>query len=83
MVRLAALTGQAIQALNPTHGEEGPRALARIDERWCIGCTLCIQACPTDAILGAHKRMHTVIEAHCMCLVRSPLPSRLHYPALP
>ena len=85
VVRLAALTGQAIQALNPTHGEEGPRALARIDERWCIGCTLCIQACPTDAILGAHKRMHTVIEAHCtgcaLCVAPCPVDCiTLHYP---
>jgi electron transport complex protein RnfB len=44
---------------------EGPRAMAVIDEAWCIGCTLCLDACPTDAILGIHKRMHTVIEAHC------------------
>ncbi|MDZ4356232.1 MAG: RnfABCDGE type electron transport complex subunit B, partial [Variovorax sp.] len=36
-----------------------------IDEAWCIGCTLCLDACPTDAIIGINKRMHTVIEAHC------------------
>jgi Na+-translocating ferredoxin:NAD+ oxidoreductase subunit B len=36
-----------------------------IDEDWCIGCTLCIKACPVDAIVGANKRMHTVIEAQC------------------
>jgi electron transport complex protein RnfB len=45
------------------HGS--PRTLAVIDEAWCIGCTLCIKACPTDAILGANKRMHTVIAEHC------------------
>jgi electron transport complex protein RnfB len=39
--------------------------MAVIDEAWCIGCTLCLDACPTDAILGINKRMHTVIEAHC------------------
>lgn len=39
--------------------------LAFIDEAWCIGCTLCLKACPTDAILGGNKRMHTVIEVHC------------------
>ncbi len=39
--------------------------MAVIDEAWCIGCTLCLDACPTDAIVGIHKRMHTVIEAHC------------------
>ena len=63
--RLAALTGQPAEPLNPAHGHEGPRTLAVIDEAWCIGCTLCIQACPTDAILGANKYMHTVIAAHC------------------
>jgi electron transport complex protein RnfB len=39
--------------------------MAVIDEAWCIGCTLCLDACPTDAIAGINKRMHTVIEAHC------------------
>jgi electron transport complex protein RnfB len=51
--------------LNPEHGTEGPRHVAIIDEAWCIGCTLCINACPTDAILGANKVMHTVIEPWC------------------
>ena len=63
--RLAALTGQAALPLNPEHGTEGPRQMAIIDEAWCIGCTLCIKACPTDAILGANKLMHTVIEPWC------------------
>lgn len=63
--RLAALTDRPAEPLNPAHGHEGPRTLAVIDEAWCIGCTLCIQACPTDAILGANKYMHTVIAAHC------------------
>ncbi len=65
ITRLAALTGQTAQALNPANGVEGPLTLAVIDESWCIGCTLCIKACPTDAIVGTHKRMHTVIEAYC------------------
>ena len=39
--------------------------MAFIDEDWCIGCTLCLDACPTDAIVGSNKRMHTVMEAHC------------------
>ena len=65
VVRLAALTGQPIAALSAEHGLEGPRMLAVIDEAWCIGCTLCLDACPTDAIIGANKRMHTVIAAHC------------------
>jgi electron transport complex protein RnfB len=63
--RLAAITGQPALPLNPANGSEGPRTLAVIDENWCIGCTLCIAACPTDAILGANKRMHTVIEPYC------------------
>ena len=62
---LAAMTGQPVTALNPVHGTEGPRTIAFIDEDWCIGCTLCIKACPTDAILGSNKLMHTVIEAYC------------------
>ena len=63
--RLAKLTGQPVVPLNPEHGTEGPRQMAIIDEAWCIGCTLCIKACPTDAILGANKLMHTVIEPWC------------------
>ena len=59
--RLADLTGLPVLALDPAHGTEGPRTVAVIDEAWCIGCTLCIKACPTDAIVGSNKRMHTVI----------------------
>nr|WP_035203703.1 RnfABCDGE type electron transport complex subunit B [Acidovorax sp. CF316] len=65
VARLAALTGQPQLPLSAEHGLEAPRTLAVIDENWCIGCTLCIKACPTDAIVGANKRMHTVIEPHC------------------
>lgn len=63
--RLAAVTGMSVLPLNPDNGTEGPRCLAVIDEAWCIGCTLCIKACPTDAILGSNKLMHTVIEPYC------------------
>lgn len=65
IARLAAITGQAPLPLSAEHGLEAPRAVAYIDEAWCIGCTLCIKACPTDAIVGSHKKMHTVIEPYC------------------
>lgn len=65
ITRLAALTGRPALPLDPAFGTEGPLTVAVIDEDWCIGCTLCLAACPTDAILGGNKRMHTVIEPHC------------------
>lgn len=75
--RLAALTGHPILPLNPDNGAEGPRPVVFIDEAWCIGCTLCIKACPVDAIVGANKHMHTVIEAYCtgceLCLPVCPV----------
>lgn len=77
IARLAQLTGQSPHALDPDCGVEGPRSIAVIDEDWCIGCTLCLDACPTDAIVGAPKRMHQVIEAHCtgceLCLPACPV----------
>ena len=77
VARLAAITGHAVRPLNPDHGQDSSRAVAVIDENWCIGCTLCIKACPTDAIVGANKLMHTVIEAHCtgceLCLPVCPV----------
>ncbi len=72
-----AASTAALPRLNPANGAEGPRAVAIIDEAWCIGCTLCIDACPTDAILGSNKLMHTVIEPHCtgceLCLPVCPV----------
>jgi Na+-translocating ferredoxin:NAD+ oxidoreductase subunit B len=65
IARLARITGRPVLPLNPENGVEAPRTLAVIDEDWCIGCTLCLDACPTDAILGGNKRMHTVIERYC------------------
>ena len=62
---LAKLLGRDIKSLDPDYGEEKPLATAVIDEDLCIGCTICIQACPVDAILGASKQMHTVIESEC------------------
>jgi electron transport complex protein RnfB len=85
--RLSAITGQAVLALNPEFGLEGPRTVAFIDEDWCIGCTLCIDACPTDAIYGTNKRMHGVIEAFCtgceLCIPVCPVDCILLEPALP
>jgi electron transport complex protein RnfB len=62
---LARITVQPVQPLDADCGHEGPRTVAWIDEDWCIGCTLCLKACPTDAIAGANKAMHTIIEAEC------------------
>ena len=77
IARLAAITDQPASPLNPANGTEGPRAVAVIDEAWCIGCTLCLEACPTDAIFGSNKLMHTVIEPHCtgceLCLPVCPV----------
>ena len=75
--RLAAVTSQAYLPLNPINGVQAPRSVVWIDENWCIGCTLCIEACPVDAIIGTHKRMHTVIESECtgceLCLPVCPV----------
>jgi electron transport complex protein RnfB len=77
IARLAALTGRPLLPLSPAHGQEAPRTVAVIDENWCIGCTLCLKACPTDAIVGLNKRMHTVITPHCtgceLCLPVCPV----------
>ncbi|HMS27892.1 MAG TPA: electron transport complex subunit RsxB [Burkholderiaceae bacterium] len=75
--RLSDITGHAVTALNPDNGVEAPRTVVYIDENWCIGCTLCIDACPVDAIVGANKKMHTVIEPLCtgceLCLPVCPV----------
>lgn len=62
---LADLLGVDAKPLNEEHGEHKGKTVVYIDEQVCIGCTLCIQACPVDAILGAAKQMHTVIESEC------------------
>lgn len=60
---LALLLGREPKPLNPANGIEQPPLIAVIDEDICIGCTKCIQACPVDAIVGAAKRMHTIVAA--------------------
>ena len=44
---------------------EPAASIARVREDECIGCFLCVNACPVDAIVGAAGFMHTVIEGHC------------------
>jgi len=77
IIALADLLGVEPLPLDPERGEEKEKAVAVIDENLCIGCTLCIQACPVDAILGAAKQMHTVIESECtgceLCLPPCPV----------
>jgi electron transport complex protein RnfB len=74
---LSRITARPILPLNPNHGVEAPLRQAVIDEALCIGCTLCIQACPVDAIVGAPKRMHTVFAALCtgcdLCIPPCPM----------
>ncbi|HEY4542588.1 MAG TPA: electron transport complex subunit RsxB [Noviherbaspirillum sp.] len=77
IARLAALLGKPVIPLNPANGVERARAVAVIDESLCIGCTLCIQACPVDAIVGAAKQMHTVVPDLCtgcdLCVAPCPV----------
>lgn len=75
--RLAQLLGKPAMPINPANGLERPRPVAVIDEALCIGCTLCIQACPVDAIVGAAKQMHTVLPDQCtgcdLCVAPCPV----------
>ena len=87
IAKLAALLQRPALPLDPEHGIEKPRMLARIVEADCIGCTKCIQACPVDAIIGASKLMHTVLADDCTgcelcvpacpvdCIVLEPMPT--------
>jgi electron transport complex protein RnfB len=74
---LAALLNQPVIPFDPAGPQPKPRALAVIREDSCIGCTLCIQACPVDAVVGAAKQMHTVIADECtgceLCLAPCPV----------
>ena len=75
--RLAALLARAPLPLDASCGEEAAPTVAWIDEPACIGCARCLDVCPTDAIVGARKRMHTVIAADCsgceLCLPACPV----------
>ena len=75
--RLSELLGKEYKPLSAEHGVEKPKSVALIDEQTCIGCTLCIQACPVDAIVGAAKQMHTIVTDLCtgceLCLPPCPV----------
>jgi electron transport complex protein RnfB len=76
---LALLTGRPPLPLDPSCGQPGALEVARIDDTVCIGCTLCIDACPVDAIVGAAKRMHTVLPRFARAAsCASAVPRRLH-----
>lgn len=77
VARLAKALGKKVIPINPVNGVERPRPVAFIDEAICIGCTLCIQACPVDAIVGAAKQMHTIVTELCtgcdLCVAPCPV----------
>jgi Na+-translocating ferredoxin:NAD+ oxidoreductase subunit B len=74
---LAALLARPALPLNPVNGTEGPTLVAQIDEQACIGCAKCLPPCPVDAIIGAHRQMHTVVLALCtgceLCIAPCPV----------
>jgi electron transport complex protein RnfB len=82
---LAQLTGSAAAPLDPACGTEGPLLVAVVDDARCIGCTICIQVCPVDAIVGAPKRMHAVLDAWCsgceLCVAPCPVDCIVMRPA--
>ncbi len=77
IARLAAATGRPVVPLDPEYGHEAPFAVARIRARDCIGCAWCVRVCPTDAIAGAPKHLHGIVEERCtgcaLCLPACPM----------
>lgn len=75
--KLAILLDRPVVPLDPDFGETKPEAVALINEVECIGCTLCIHACPVDAIVGASRLMHTILADECtgceLCLPPCPV----------
>ena len=74
---LADILQRPVKPLNTEFGEHTNKHIARIIEKDCIGCMLCIKACPVDAIIGANKMMHSIIDAECtgceLCLPPCPM----------
>jgi len=83
---LAQLTGRAAAPLDPACGAEAPLLVAVVDEARCIGCTICLQVCPVDAIVGAPKRMHAVLDLWCsgceLCVAPCPVDCIVMRPAM-
>lgn len=87
IAKLASLLDKPERALDPTCGAHEPLTVAVIEEEHCIGCTLCIQACPVDAIVGANKKMHTVLADWCtgcdLCVAPCPVDCIVMVPVEP
>lgn len=57
--------------------EERAAQCVEIIEADCIGCTRCLRECPLDALIGASKRMHSVLPLLCsgcgLCIPACPV----------
>ena len=84
--QLARFLGRPYKPLDPANGVEKRRAVAIIDTEQCIDCTLCIRACPVDAIIGASKQLHTVVTSLCsgceLCVAPCPVDCIVMVPAV-
>ncbi|MFY9347527.1 MAG: electron transport complex subunit RsxB [Orrella sp.] len=87
VAKLAALLNKPTRPIDPDCGQHEPLQVAVIEEEHCIGCTLCIQACPVDAIIGANKKMHTVLSDWCtgcdLCVAPCPVDCIVMIPVQP
>jgi len=83
--KLATLLDVNIKPLDPSCGKEGLRLVAIINEADCIGCTKCLPPCPTDAIVGSSKQMHTILASECtgceLCIAPCPVNCIMMMPA--
>jgi electron transport complex protein RnfB len=84
---LAELLDRAARPVDPAYGTTKGALVAFIDEERCIGCARCLPACPVDAIVGAHRFVHTVIAQQCTgcerCLAPCPVDCITLRPAAP